>query len=65
MSEKMTKEDWQQTVALMGSAPLQNMQHAQQVDALILKVMRHGGLVDDPDKQPPTPLPKRPARRKK
>lgn len=53
---KLTKTEWEQVVALMGSAPLQNMQHAQQVDQLILKVMQHGNLVpNDPPKKAPAP----------
>lgn len=50
----ISKDEWEQVVALIGSAPLKNMIHAQQVDALLQKVIQHAGLLPPP----PTP-PKR------
>ena len=45
---ELTDNDWRAAIAVMRSAPLNNMQHAEAVDGLIMKMMRAGNLVEQP-----------------
>ena len=44
----LTDTEWRAAIAVMRSAPLNNMQHAEAVDGLIMKMMRAGNLVEQP-----------------
>lgn len=48
---QLSAEEWRMVVDRMSAAPLNNMQHAAAVDALIIKVMKHAGLVESEPKE--------------
>ncbi len=50
----MERNDWENVIRVMRSAPLNNMAHAEAVDKLIIKVGEHAGLNEPP--KPPAEL---------
>ena len=44
----LSQGEWRAVVTIMRSAPLDNMQHAEIVDRLTTKVLKHAGLIAEP-----------------